>query len=137
MYIWLALIVCMLFSTSCQKHTNQADQNNSTKSFSDYLGDNQLFTLKGRVLDNSQDPIREVHITIGNKSVVSDAEGEFMIKDVSNNENFSSIMAQKKDYKKSHISLTTLDDTIVVAVTLYKDNIQCLHWFCRHNHNLE
>ena len=102
-HIRLAIMVCILFSTSCEKNTtDRVNQNNSKKSFSDYLLDSKLITLKGTVLDSYQKPINKVNISIGDKSVITDSLGQFIIKNVSSNANFSALSAEKEDYKKGN-----------------------------------
>lgn len=132
----LLLLICFLIAIACKKNLNEADQTNTIKTFTDYLGGPIEIDLKGQVFDNNETPLDSVLIIVGNKTKLTDKHGNFTIKNVSAHEKFVSLETQRKDYKNIVLNLVPKKDTDSTNIILHKETEPCLFWFCKDNHNL-
>lgn len=126
----------MLLPISCKKHTDKATQNSSTISITDHLGYAIHINLNGKVLDSLMQPIQNVKVTVGNKTITTNVVGVFVVKNTLVYDQFISIEAKKENYKDRQLHLTSLDDTTSLIITLYKEGDLNLFRFDRNNHNL-
>ena len=113
-----------------------ANNPNTTKAFSDYLGNKTELNLKGQIVDHNNQPVENATISIGNTSVTTDAYGKFDLNNVAAHENLAAISVSKDGYKSEHVDVTPTDDTTKVNIKLHKQKDLSLFWFSKNNHNL-
>ncbi len=133
--------ICVLMIFSCANSKEQKDviplAVEKQKYLSDYLGENILKDYEGTVTDSIGQPLDSVSITIGNTTTLTNKNGKFAIKHTMVNERFVFASLYKKGYKDYTLDISERDSLKRIVIKLYKDSEHlCLHWFCRHNHNL-
>lgn len=135
--IFYAVIVCFLTATACENKSKTSDKEiENPQLLTDYLGERIIRDFKGIVLDDAENLIKNVIISIGNKSTVTDSLGTFEIKSANVNSLFAFINSTKKGYINTDLSITPSDSLNKITIVLQKETEQCLFWFCKHNHNL-
>ena len=132
---WLILSICFLITISCNE-TIEADQANTITTFTDHLGKPIKTNLKGKVVNQYNEPLDSVIIVVGDKTSTTDRYGNFVIENAPANKEFVSLETQRKDYKNTVVNLVPKKDTTSINIVLHKESDPCLFWFCRHNHNL-
>ena len=130
----LTLLVSIFLVISCAKdeapNDNQnLDQNDSTNNTDEFFaqenfGDLVSTNFIGKVMDETGNQIKDVTITIGNQSVLTDQNGIFVLNNISVYENFALIKANKYNYLKgAKVVVPTIDGTNDVQITLLRKNI--------------
>ncbi|MHA7842666.1 MAG: carboxypeptidase-like regulatory domain-containing protein [Winogradskyella sp.] len=131
----LVVCICILLISSSDAFKDKPDKKN-TKPLSEYLGERVDISLKGSVVNDNNEPLDSVTITVGNQTVQTDTQGQFEIKNAAAYENFLPVEAQRKGYQNMVINLNPKDKKNDIDITLKKEGTTCLFWFCKHNHNL-
>ncbi|APY08837.1 hypothetical protein BWZ20_11235 [Winogradskyella sp. J14-2] len=129
-------LICIFFISSYNTDGNLKDQTNNTNTLTEYLGKPVEANFKGSVVNDNNEPLDSVTVTIGNQTVQTDAKGHFEIKNASAHDNFLPIAAQRKGYKNVILNLDPKSKDKHIDITLKKEGTSCLFWFCEHNHNL-
>ncbi|EDP72330.1 hypothetical protein FBALC1_14552 [Flavobacteriales bacterium ALC-1] len=134
--ISLAIAISFFGLNACEKSNTLDEQklNKNVQTLSDYLGEKIQKDFSGIVVDEEENALENVNITIGNKTTLTDSKGVFSINESNVHTNFASIEAAKEGYKNSLVSIGDSSDKL--KVVLYKTETQCLFWFCKHNHSL-
>ncbi len=128
-----------MLTTACKSEGNSSDknkQNNEPKPFSQYLGNKISKDFIGSVTDDSKNPLENVTISIGNKTTITDINGNFKIIATNVNEHLAYLKVHKDNYRKYEQSIDPNANTKTIAIILNKESEPCLFWFCEHNHSL-
>ena len=131
----LVVCICILLISSGYTFNNKTDKVN-IKPLSEYLGEPITVSIKGSVVNDSNEPLDSALITIGNQTVQTNAQGHFEIINATAHDNFLPLEAERKGYQNIVISLDPEDKDNDIDITLKKEGTTCLFWFCKHNHNL-
>ena len=115
------LINLVVIFTSCKSdETNNPPQQTD---LSDHWGSSVSRNFIGKVVDESNSPIDNVTIKIGNEITTTDANGIFVINDVNVFEKFAYITAEKNGYLKGSRALVPTEGTSQVAIILLDENV--------------
>lgn len=136
--ISLAIAISFLSLTACEKN-NISDENKlseNPRTLADYLGKKIQKNFIGTVVSEEEKPLENVAITIGNKTILTDSNGDFIIENANVNTDFAYLEAKKEGYKNNALSIVPSNSINEVIIELQEENELCLYWFCKHNHSL-
>lgn len=96
-----------------------SDAEFATKNF----GTTKTSNFIGKLTDINAQPLEEVKITLGNQTILTDANGVFILNEVTVNEKFAFIKAEKDTYILGSRSIVpAANGSNVIAITLLKKN---------------
>ena len=137
--IFKVLTMCLILTSACKTDGDYSDNNTLNTSpnyLSEYLGEKKSKDFTGYILDENKTPLEGAIVTVGNKTSITDTNGNFIIKNAIVNVHFASLETKKHGYKNNTRSIIPSDSIISVKIQLQKESDLCLHWFCKHNHSL-
>ncbi|MCA0154528.1 carboxypeptidase-like regulatory domain-containing protein, partial [Winogradskyella vincentii] len=122
------LIALLLIGTSCQKDDGPSmndgeQQENVPDNFSEYFGNNVFKNFLGTVIDDDEEPIEGVTITIGNETATTDSNGVFIINNATVKERFGYIKAEKEGYIHGSRAVVPSNGTNKVTIMLLETSI--------------
>jgi hypothetical protein len=129
-------LICIFFISSNNPDGKLKAQINNTNTLTEYLGKPIEVNFKGSIVNDNNEPLDSVTVTIGNQSVQTDAQGNFEIKKATAHDNLLPIEAQRKGYENVILNLNPNTKDNNINITVKKEGTTCLFWFCEHNHNL-
>lgn len=132
-----AIVLCCIITVACKESTNPPDkikQLNSPAILSEYLGKPISKSFNGTIIDSENNPLKNVSVTIGNKTAETAINGTFVLTNAAVNVDFVSIKVEKEGYKKNTLNLTSFEIENNIVIILHKSTDPCLFWFCKHNH---
>lgn len=117
----------MLIFTACQQDDDQSftedNQETIPDTFSQYFGNEINRDFIGNVIDENDNPISGVSISIGNDTATTDDNGVFIINDASVKERFAYIKAEKPGYIHGSRSVTPSTGVNKVSIMLLEENV--------------
>ncbi|BAO74973.1 carboxypeptidase-like regulatory domain-containing protein [Winogradskyella sp. PG-2] len=137
--IWKLLAICIIFTIACENKSEPTNNNKpivKPKFFTDYLGDKVTGDFKGIVIDENKIPIKDVIITIGNKTTTTDSNGNFKIKKANVNVLFTYVKFKKNGYINTSKSMIPKDSINEIIKILRKEIEPSLFRFSKNNYNL-
>lgn len=109
---------------SCQKDDdNNVSQNQTVTEFSENFGNAMTADFMGRIVNENNDPMEGVTVTVGGLTSVTDVNGIFSIQNANVNERFAYIKASKHGYINGSRSLVPTTGVNQVKIMLLEENI--------------
>ena len=115
---WLRLSLLLLFTiTSCKKYTSYEGVPPNEEEPSQTV----TTSIQGRILNSQRQPVADAGVTGGGRTVTTDAEGNFLLENISINNNAAVVTASKSGYFTSYRTL------IVRESNLHYTQLELLH----------
>ena len=123
------ILCCALIIFSCQQddtpsqNNNDDPQENIPDTFSEYFGNEISRDFLGNVIDNNNNPIEGVTISIGDDIATTDSNGVFIINEANVNERFGYIKAEKAGYIHASRSVVPSNGTNKVTIMMLEETV--------------
>lgn len=114
----------MILIYGCQKDDdNNVNQNQIVTEFSENFGNATVADFMGKIVNENNEPLEGVTVTVGGLAGITDVNGIFSIQDANVNERFAYIKASKSGYINGSRSLVPTTGVNQVKIMLLEENI--------------
>lgn len=114
----------MILIYGCQKDDdNNVNQNQIVTEFSENFGNATAADFMGKIVNENNEPLEGVTVTVGGLTGITDINGIFSIQDANVNERFAYIKASKSGYINGSRSLVPTTGVNQVKIMLLEENI--------------
>ena len=117
------LILTLLFTFLFNSCSNESGIDGNAAGTPLNFGSDVSKNFSGQIIDENNNPIPNVAITVANKTATTDVNGVFIINNATVSQNFAYVKAKKAGYLDGSRSLVPTNGTNIVKITLLSGTI--------------